>query len=269
MRVRVVHWNAAEAAPLLATLRAAGHQVEYAAGDGGAVYRAIKQSPPDVVVIDLSRLPSHGRELATGLRGARATRHVPLVFVGGAADKVEAVRRWLPDAVYTTCGAVGAAVHAAKSPAAPVVPPQMMDRYAGRTAAQKLGIGERASVGVIDATRGYAAALGSLPGSATIEEDPPEPRDVTLWFVREPDSFRAALARMRSIAGRTRLWVLWPKQTARPDSGLSENLIRESAMAVGLVDYKVCAIDKTWSALALARRKENAKRALRPGRARH
>jgi hypothetical protein len=53
---------------------------------------------------------------------------------------------------------------------------------------------------------------------------------------------------MRDLAGRTKLWVLWPKQKA-----LTQALIREGAVAVGLVDYKICAVNETWSAMALAR----------------
>ena len=39
--------------------------------------RELRSTPPDAVVIDLSRLPSHGREFAVALRGSKATRHVP------------------------------------------------------------------------------------------------------------------------------------------------------------------------------------------------
>jgi CheY-like chemotaxis protein len=256
-RVRVIHWKANEPAALLGLLRAAGHTVEYDEELDSDAFRAIKQSPPDAIVIDLSRRPSHGREVATFLRGHKATRSVPLVFVDGEPAKVEAVRKVLPDAVYTSAARVRPALGEAlsKQPASPVVPVQMMDRYAGRSASQKLGIGEGATAALIDPPRNYATVIGALPAGARLEETPAIPCPVTLWFVGDAAACRAALPRMRGLAGRTRLWVLWPKLAARKDSGVTQQFLRESAAAVGLVDYKICSVDKTWSAMLFARRK--------------
>jgi hypothetical protein len=262
MRVTLLHWKPAEAGPLIETLRRAGHDVAYHGAEGGGVIsRAIRNAPPDVIVIDLSRLPSHGREVGIFLRGSKLTRHIPIVFVGGAPEKVEAIRKVLPDAIYASPETLARSVAKAKAPAAPVVPPQMMDRYAGRTVAQKLGIKEDSSIGVIDPPRDYAGAVGALPRGAVFQEQPRQPCAVTLWFVDNPESFHAALQRMRAIVDRTKLWVVWRKKSAQPNSGLDENVIRHAALAVGLVDYKVCAVDKTWSALALAVRKERGRRA--------
>ena len=126
-RLRLFHWKAEEAAPLIATLKAAGHSVEYQ--EKLASYREARDSPPDAFVIDLSRLPSHGREVAIFLRGSKATRHVPTVFVGGDPEKVEGVRRLLPDASYTSPGRLIATLRQVKPLADPVRPAQMMDRY--------------------------------------------------------------------------------------------------------------------------------------------
>ncbi len=261
MRVTLVHWKPVEARPLIEKLRGAGHELRHDGADGGVVYKAIRTWLPDVVVIDLSRLPSHGRGLATALRGSKLTRRIPIVFAGGTPDKIQAVRKELPDAIYATPETVVRAVAGAKPPASPVVPPQMMERYAGRSVAQKLGIRENMTIAVMNPPRDYAAAIGALPPGAVYQEDPREPCAVTLWFNEDPDSFRAALNRMRAIANRTKLWVLWPKKSARPDSGLTESVIREAAIAFGLVDYKVCAVDQTWSAFAFARKKERSRRA--------
>jgi CheY-like chemotaxis protein len=259
MIVRLVHWRAAEAASIAEVIRAAGHQLEYdAALDGGAVYRSIRQHPPDVVVIDLSRQPSHGRELAIGLRGAKSTRFVPIVFLGGAPEKVEAVRHQLPDAVFTEIGQLGNAIEesAANRSSSPVVPAQMMERYAGRTVAQKLGIRENSTVALIDAPRGYASAIGELPSGVQFDEEARKNCAITLWFVTDVETFRTRIRRMRPVAAGSKLWVVWPKKAAQPDSGLSERVIRDSAVAVGLVDYKVCAVDHRWTAIALAVKKE-------------
>ncbi len=47
------------------------------------------------------------------------------------------------------------------------------------------------------------------------------------------------------------VWVAWPKKASGVATDLSENGVRERALALGLVDVKVCAIDETWSGLKL------------------
>ncbi|HEY8460201.1 MAG TPA: hypothetical protein VIM99_07460, partial [Blastocatellia bacterium] len=51
------------------------------------------------------------------------------------------------------------------------------------------------------------------------------------------------------------LWIAWPKQASGVESDMTQNVVRETGLACGLVDYKVCAIDATWSGLKFARRK--------------
>jgi hypothetical protein len=252
-RVRVVHWNATEAAPLLNTLHAAGHQADYDESLHPGGYRAIRDCPPDAIVIDLSRLPSHGREVATFFRGRKATQHIPIVFVNGAPEKVEAIRRVLPDAVYAPGSRVRSALREAlaQRPAKPVVPAQMMDRYASRTLAQKLGIGKDSNVALIDPPRNYAKAIGELPSGADLREAPCAPCPVTLWFVHDAAGCLEGMPRMRQLAARTRLWILRQK-----GGSISQRFLRESAAAVGLVDYKICAADESWSAMLFARRRE-------------
>jgi hypothetical protein len=256
--VRLVHWKADEAAALLRTLRAAGHVVDYDEKVDSDGFRGIGATPPDAFAIDLSRLPSHGREVAIFFRGRKATRNVPIVFVGGAPEKVEAIRKVLPDAVYTDCGRVRSALRAALAnrPVSPVAPAQMMARYASRAAAQKLGIREGTTAALIDPPRNYASVIGVLPAGAALEEVEDGAggawrHPTTLWFVHDAPACREALPGMRDLAARTKLWILW-----RKGSGVTQPFLRESAAAVGLVDYKICAVDATWSAMLFARRKD-------------
>lgn len=57
---------------------------------------------PDVFVISLARLPSHGREFAKWLRESKKRAPVPLVFVDGKPDKVAQTRQKFPDAIFCT-----------------------------------------------------------------------------------------------------------------------------------------------------------------------
>ncbi len=251
-RVCLFHWNAEEARPLLTVLQAAGHSVEL--HGKMASYREVRDRPPDAIVIDLSRLPSHGRELAVFIRGSKSTRHVPIVFVEGEPEKVERVRKLLPDAAYTSLARLRSAVKSALAnpPANPVKAAQMMDRWGHRTTAQKLGIAKDSRVAVIDPPSGYAQAIGELPEGAWFEEDSNEECAVSLWFVHSVPEFHSALPRMRKLATRTRLWILWRKNKR---DGLDGNFIRAGCVAVGLVDYKICSVNDAWSGMVFAVKK--------------
>ena len=256
-RVRVVHWKAGEATRLIEHLRDAGYQVDYDSRPDYHIAHAVRAEQPAAVVIDLSRLPSHGREIGTFLRGSKTTRHIPLVFVNGAPEKVEAVRTRLPDAVYTTTARLGTVLKQAirQAPASPIVPAQMMERYSGRTVAQKLGIAAESKVALFGAPKDYEQVLGELPAGVELLEQPRERCPVTLWFVRDPQTYHAGLARMKARAAETKLWILWPKQKKDAPATINLRVIRDSAIAVGLVDYKVCAAGETWSGLAFAVKK--------------
>lgn len=253
----LVHSRAEEAGPLLEILRAAGYEAEHDAQPFPKVLRRIRESQPEAVVIDLSRLPSHGREVAVELRASKVARHIPIVFLDGEEQKVAAIRTLLPDATYTTGARLAAAVRKAiaNPVGAPVVPKKMMERYVSRSAAQKLGIREGSSVGLIDAPRDYEAVLGGFPQGVMVEEDPAAPLDVTLWFIRDAATYQARLREMRLWAGRTKLWVISPKQGQRVMAGINSNIVRESGIAVGLVDYEICSVNEVWSAMAFALKK--------------
>jgi hypothetical protein len=45
--------------------------------------------------------------------------------------------------------------------------------------------------------------------------------------------------------------VAWPKRASGVPTDITEDVVREIALAAGLVDNKVCAIDATWSGLRL------------------
>ena len=109
-RVRLFHWKSKDAGPLIAKLHAAGYQVAHNAETQSPSVREIKESGAVAVVIDLSRLPSHGKYVGAWLRGSKSTRHIPLVFVGGEAEKVAAIKKQMPDAVYASVAGVGAAL---------------------------------------------------------------------------------------------------------------------------------------------------------------
>ena len=58
------------------------------------------------------------------------------------------------------------------------------------------------------------------------------------------------LKRLRTaIAPDGMIWVSWPKKASGVVTDLSDVVVREAALALGLVDVKVCAVDEIWSGL--------------------
>ena len=97
--MRLIHWNEAEAKEKADRLRSAGYVVEYDKFTPSLLRE--RENPPGAVIIDLSRLPSQGRDVAMALRSYKTTRTIPLVFVDGELEKVEIIKAQIPDADYT------------------------------------------------------------------------------------------------------------------------------------------------------------------------
>ncbi len=259
-RVHLIHWNAAEAEERSDQLRSAGYEVVYETLDPAGL-RAMREDPPSAVVIDLNRLPSQGRDMAVAIRKYRATRHVPLVFVDGDPEKVARIKELLPDAVYTTWSQIGSSLEHAIThpPAEPVVPGSTMAGYAGAPLPKKLGIKANSVVVLVGAPEGFEETLGDLPeGVALLGEASSQP-DVILWFTTSRSDLERDIERMGAFAGQGGLWIAWPKKSSGIASDLSQAVVREAGLAAGLVDFKVCAIDETWSGLRFTRRKDKSK----------
>jgi hypothetical protein len=217
--------------------------------------KALDGKPPAAIIIDLTRLPSHGREVALALRQRKSTRHIPLVFAEGDPAKVKKIRELLPDATFTTWGRMrGALRHAiAHPPAAPVVPASVLAGYSGTPLPKKLGIKPGMTVALVDAPRGFY--MEGLPEGARLVEDGLEQATLAIWFLRSVADLHREISRMRAWSVRGPLWMVWPKKTSRLAGDLSEREVREMGMDAGLVDYKVCAVDETWSGLLFRLRK--------------
>ncbi len=98
-----------EARERSAALRVAGYTVRVF-WKAGEPPRFREGSVPDVFVISLDRLPSHGRAIAEWLWEAKSRHTIPILFAGGAADKVKATRRQFPGAHYCVTGEEPAAI---------------------------------------------------------------------------------------------------------------------------------------------------------------
>jgi len=255
-RIQLVHWKEAEGRERARALRAAGFAVEYEV-DAAVALRASKDELPDAIVIDLTRLPSHGRGMACALRQSNKTRLVPLVSVGGEPAKVARIRSELPDATYTDWnGAARAIERALAAPPRDAVVPGLKRFYTDKPLAGKLGLKPGSSLAIVDAPEGFERVLGALPKGATLKRGLRDRSDFVLWFVRSEKELRRALPRWKRAAeSGTRIWVAWPKKTSPLAADLTQDLVRTTPHAHGLVDFKICALDDDWSGMCFALRK--------------
>ncbi len=125
--------------------------------------------------------------------------------------------------------------------------------YSGTPLPKKLGIKPGHRLLLLAAPDGFErGTLGELPDDVTVGRTARGPADVILSFHTE----RAELARrmpvlraaMRPNAG---LWIGWPKRASKVPTDLTEDVVRELALANALVDNKVAALDEKWSGLRL------------------
>ena len=129
--------------------------------------------------------------------------------------------------------------------------------YSGTPLAEKLGMIEESRVATIDAPDGFHSLLEPIPAGVGFRTTLRGRADVVVFFTLS----RAKLERLIETAGRTifpdgGLWVAWPKRASKIETDMTEDVVRELALPLGLVDNKVCAIDETWSGLRVVWRRE-------------
>lgn len=137
-----------------------------------------------------------------------------------------------------------------------------MSGYSGTPLARKLGIGPGARVALLGAPGGFEDDLAPLPSGVRLIRRLAADLDVAVLFVTRRAElerrFPVAAARLTPAGG---LWVAWPKRSSGVATDLTEDVLREVGLPLGLVDNKVCAVDEVWSGLRFVWRRER-----RPGR---
>jgi hypothetical protein len=127
--------------------------------------------------------------------------------------------------------------------------------YSGTPLPKKLGIKEAHRVALLDAPDDIERLLGDLPPGVTVLRSARAPLDVVVWFVTERRILERRLPELAERLDRAGgLWICWPKKASGVATDVTENVARDAALALGLVDNKVCAIDETWSGLRIVYR---------------
>jgi len=130
--------------------------------------------------------------------------------------------------------------------------------YSGTPLAKKLGIKDGFAVAVVNAPNNYKELLELLPQGVKIAHGPKTDLNLIHFFTNDRDElFRGLAEYKRLIRQDGAIWVSWYKKAAKLPTEITEDLIREAALPLGLVDIKVCAVDEKWSGLKLVIRREN------------
>jgi hypothetical protein len=137
----------------------------------------------------------------------------------------------------------------------------MTSGYSGTPLAAKLGIKAGHRVLLIGAAREWS--IRDLPQTVRVSRRRGgSPADVVIAFFHDAAPLdRGIVALSSTITADGALWIAWPRKAAGHESDLTDNVVRNAALPLGLVDIKVAALDEDWSALKMVWRKE-----LRAGR---
>jgi hypothetical protein len=120
----------------------------------------------------------------------------------------------------------------------------------GKAVVQKLGIKPGFCIFVDGAPSAYDAIVGPLPADVTVKPALKPSLHMVHLFALQSKELAAKLRRYRgAIAPDGMIWVSWPKKSSGVASDLTDVVVRDTALALGLVDIKVCAIDDIWSGL--------------------
>lgn len=99
----------------------------------------------------------------------------------------------------------------------------------------------------------YERTLGPLPAGVTRKRRlAGRSLDFIQFFAKKRSELEGRIGKFKAaIKPAGMIWISWPKGSSGVHTDLGENQVREIALAFGLVDVKVAAVDETWSGLKL------------------
>lgn len=130
-----------------------------------------------------------------------------------------------------------------------------MPGYSGTPLPKKLGIKENVRACFVNAPADVLRELKPALAGCEIVAEAKAPLDFAMLFTKsKSDLARSTKAIAKALAPAGMLWVCWPKKSSGVASDVDEKIVRETGLATGLVDVKVCAVTEIWSGLKFVRR---------------
>src|SRR3569833_3454283 len=126
-----------------------------------------------------------------------------------------------------------------------------MSGYSGTPRAKKLGIKDGFHISLINAPDYYLDLFTDLPPDLYFERDTANV-DFVHFFTKSQAEYESLLPSLKTqIKPNGMIWVSWPKKASKVPTDITEDIIRNYAIKIGLVDIKVCAVDEIWSGMKL------------------
>lgn len=131
--------------------------------------------------------------------------------------------------------------------------------YSGTPLIKKLGIKPEQRVLFINAPDHYRKLLGTLPDhTVLLKPDGTQSADFIHFFAGDEQTLNKWLPLCKKRLDKEGMvWVSWIKKSSALETDISESDVRNKGLEVGLVDVKICAVDKDWSALKFVYRKKD------------
>ena len=130
--------------------------------------------------------------------------------------------------------------------------------YSGTPLAKKLGYKPNFVVSLVNGPDDYESLVTPLPEGVIIGRRASPGCDLLHFFTNSRDELFRGLGEYKNLIKQDgAIWVSWYKKAAKLPTEITEDVVREAALPLGLVDVKVCAVDEKWSALKLVIRREN------------
>lgn len=131
----------------------------------------------------------------------------------------------------------------------------MVAGYSAIPLYRKLGLKEGFQVKFVHAPENYALLISQIYDKLIMYKKGGNEFDFIHFFPQTINELEQLLPGLKTELKKTgMIWISWYKTSSGKKSELSENVIRDTALAIGLVDVKVCAVDADWSALKLVYR---------------
>jgi len=132
--------------------------------------------------------------------------------------------------------------------------------YSGTPLFKKLGFKNGQLVYLQHPPTNYFELLGDLTVEIHLVENLDAKVDLIHLFTNNFNELAESLDEFQNrLKADGMIWVSWYKKAAKIPTELTEDIIRETALKLKLVDVKVCAVDEKWSGLKLVLRRENRK----------
>jgi hypothetical protein len=122
--------------------------------------------------------------------------------------------------------------------------------YSGTPLVKKLGIKPDSQLYIFNAPDEYFNWIHPMPGNVKVKRSLSGEVEFVHLFVTDVKTLKRTLASSKkSIKKDGMIWVSWPKKSAKVETDLDENVVRDIGLNEGLVDVKVCAVSEIWSGL--------------------